>query len=280
MPLLRQKIVLDTQIVSDVCAGAICAADWNAVLGYISTKCRYEISANTLYELLAAIATGDANHFHTNQRRIRVLYQPAGREFLPTVGDFVRSKVFGLPARRPDFRPHKLQRWADVVLAATSKSSLHRGVVLHRAGQSRKTYGFDLQLLAKQIEDGKKSHARRLEELRQGNLSPSTTDTWTRAVLRLMDVPATAANQTKLLTALDAACHYDVSLYGMAKNRNYDFSRHDSDWIDSQQLYYLADSSVRIVTRDANIRFLTMSSTQRDRILSFDDLKILAINSV
>ena len=280
MPLLRQKIVLDTQIVSDVCAGAICAADWNAVLRYISAKCRYAISANTLYELLAAIANGDAAHFHTNQHRIRVLYQPAGREFLPTVGDFVRSKVFGLPARRPDFRPHKLQRWAEILLAATSKSSLQSGVVLHKAGHSRKTYGFDLQLLIKQIEDGKKNHAERLEKLRRGNLSPSTSDTWSSAVLGLIGVPVTDANARKLLTALDAAHRYDISLYEMAKNHNYDFSRHDSDWIDSQQLYYLADYSARIVTCDSNIGFRTMSSTQRARIMSFDELKTLAMNSV
>jgi len=278
LPLLRPKIILDTQIVSYVCEGTVCPADWNAVLRYISKKCRYAISANTLYELLAGIGDGDATHFRAGQRRIRLLYQPARREFLPTVGDFVRSKVFGLSARKPDFQPDRLRLWADVVLAAASKSSLRSGVVLRKAGRSRQTYGFDLQLLLKQIEDGKENHSQRLEGLRQGKLRASTPDSWSKAVLSLIGVPVTDADTRKLLIALDAAHRYDTSLYEMAKNHQYDFSRHDTDWIDSQQLYYLADSSARIVTCDKNIRYRTRNSTQSSRILSFDELTALAMN--
>jgi hypothetical protein len=280
LPLLRPKIVFDTQILSYVYKSTICPADWNAVLRYISKKCRYAISANTLYELLAGIAKGDANHFHENQSRIRLLCQPAGREFLPTVGDFVRAKVFGLSARKLDFQPRKLCLWAEVALAATRKSSLQSGVTLHKAGRSRQTYGFDLQLLLKQIEEGKQSHSQRLEGLRQGKLLASTPGSWSRSVLRLLGVPLTDANAKTILIALNAAHRYDISLYEMAKNHAYDFSRHDADWIDSQQLYYLADSSVRFVTCDANIGLRTMNSTQRDRVLSFDELKVLAMNSI
>jgi len=281
MPLLRPIIILDTQILSNVCAGTICPADWNAVLRYISKKCRYAISVNTLYELLAAAANGDANYFHTHQRRIRLLFQPAGREFLPTVGDFVRSKVFGLSARKPDFQPRKLRLWAEVVLAATSKSSLQGGgVVLQSRRHSTQTYRVDLDLLLKQIEDGKKSHSQRLEGLRQGKLRASTPDSWSRAVLSLIGVSETDAATKKLLVALDAAYRYDVSLYEMAKDHQYDFGKHDSDWIDSQQLYYLADSSVRIVTCDANIRFRIKDSAQWDRVWSFDQLKALAMSTV
>jgi len=279
LTLLRPKIVLDTQILSYVYQGTICPADWNAVLRYISKKCRYAISANTLYELLAGLAKGDANHFGENQSRIRLLYQPAGREFLPTVGDFVRAKVFGLSARKPDFQPRKLCLWADVALAAPSKSSLQNGVVLHKTGRSKRTYRFDLELLLKQIEEGKLSHSQRLEGLRQGKLRASTPASWSRSVLKFIGLPVTDAHAEKIDIALNAAYRYDVSLYEMAKNHAYDFSRHDADWIDSQQLYYLADSSVRIVTCDVNIGVRTKNSAQRNRILSFDELKALAMNS-
>src|SRR6185369_6915530 len=120
--MLRRKIVFDTQIISYVNNGAISLSDWNVVLKYISNKCRYAISFNTLYELLAGIANGDDTHFHTNKNRIKLLYSPPARKFLPLVGDFVRVKVFDLPARRKDFVPERLRLWVRVVLAAKTKS--------------------------------------------------------------------------------------------------------------------------------------------------------------
>ena len=278
LPLLRAKIVFDTQILDYVYRGSICPEDWNAVVKYISKNCRYAISANTLYELLAGIAKGDVNHFSENQSRIRLLCQPARREFLPTVGNFLRSKVFGLPPRKPDFQPKRLGLWTEVVLAAAGKSNLQSGVALHKAGHSSKTYGFDLQLLLNQIEEGKQSHSERLEGLRHGELLPSTDDSWSRSILNFIDLPVTDANARKILAALNAAHLYEISLYEMAKNHQYDFRKHDSDWIDAQQLYYLADPSVWFITCDANIRFRTIDSTQRDRILSFDELKAVAMN--
>jgi hypothetical protein len=275
--MLRTKLMFDTQIISNVNSGSIPADEWRAVLAYMSKKCRYVISVNTFYELLSSIANGDQAHFLTNQNRIRLLYAPAQREFLPLVGDFVRSTVFALPIRKRAFEPSKLKLWADVVLAAKRKSDLKDGkVVLRGLGHARRRYGFDLPLLLKQIAVGKKSHAQRLEKLRLGELAPSTSATWSRAVLNLIGGVAADANAAKVLSALDAAYCYDVSLYEMAANHNYDFGRHDTDWIDSQQLYYLSDPSLCIVTSDANLVFRTRTSNQRDRILTFNQLKARA----
>jgi hypothetical protein len=116
--MLRPKIVFDTQVISNVNSGSIRNDEWETISKYIGRKCRYAVSINTLYELLSSIANGDDAHFRTNQNRIRLLYAPARREFLPLVGDFIRSKIFGLPARRRDFQPEKLRLWVEVVLAA------------------------------------------------------------------------------------------------------------------------------------------------------------------
>lgn len=212
--MLRPKIVFDTQVISNANSGAISAADWNNASRYISRKCRYQISVNTFYELLSSLANGDEDHFPTNQGRIRLPCAPAGREFLPLVGDFVRRKVFGLAPRRPDFRSAQLQLWAEVVLAAKTKGDLQDGrVVLRKAGHSGRSYGVNLQLLLRQIAEGKQSHAQRLEKLRQGELLSSTSTTWSTAVLRLIGVAANDENRAKLLAALDAAHKYDESLY-------------------------------------------------------------------
>lgn len=276
MPFRRPKVVFDTQVISNVCTGAIPRSEWDEVLKYISRRCRYAISAITLYELLAGIANGDVAHFAENQHRIRVLCEPLKREFLPLVGDFVRFRVFRLAPRKLAFQPHKLKLWADVVLTAKTREELVRGrVTLSRPGHAGKSYGFDLPLLAKQIENGKQNHSERLEALRQGKLLASTPDTWTQAVLREIGVPVNPANATRLLGALDAAHEHDLYLYSMARNHTYDFAEHDSDWLDGQQLYYLADPLLKFITCDTKIRIRTRSSSQRDRILSFEDLKSL-----
>ncbi|MEY2412730.1 MAG: hypothetical protein QOD84_1336 [Acidobacteriaceae bacterium] len=206
VPFLRRKIVFDTQIISKVQSGTICSADWSAALKYISTRCKYAISLNTLYELLAALANGSEQYFEANQERIKILYSPRGREILPLVGDFVRSRIFGLSARRREFAPGQLKVWVEVVLAAKSKSDLQNvRVRITRPGHSNKSYGFDLPLLMSQINEGKEHDARRLEQLREGDLLRSTASTWTNATLNLMGIPETARNAEKLLAALDAA---------------------------------------------------------------------------
>jgi len=278
--MLRPKIVFDTQVIANISSQSIATAAWDNVSSYISRKCRYEISVNTFYELLSSLANGDEAHFAANQSRIRLLCSPAGRKFLPLVGDFVRGEVFGLGAKRLDFNPAQLKLWAEVVLAAKSKADLQKGrVVLRKAGHAGRKYGFDLQLLVRQIAEGKQSHAERLEKLRRGDLTASTSVSWSNAVLGLMGVPANDTNRAKLLSALYAAHEYDKSLYEMAKNHNYNFSQHDTDWIDSQQMYYLADPSVLFITCDKNIRFRTKRSSQRLRVLSFNELVTHATES-
>jgi hypothetical protein len=78
------------------------------------------------------------------------------------------------------------------------------------------------------------------------------------------------------LTTLDAAYHYDQFLWELAEKHKYDFASHDSDWIDEQQLFYLADPAILFITSDTKIRLRTSKSKQADRVLSFEELKTLA----
>src|ERR1051326_4822184 len=115
MAFLRKKVVYDTQIVSNAAAGVISPPEWARVARYISANCRYCISLNTLYELLAGVASGDEEHFEENRNRLRFLCPPYRKEFLPLVGDFVRSRVFSKPFRRLDFHPSRLELWPKII---------------------------------------------------------------------------------------------------------------------------------------------------------------------
>jgi len=81
---------------------------------------------------------------------------------------------------------------------------------------------------------------------------------------------------TTLQSALDAAWRYELARYDLAKNQRYDFAKHDSDWLDGQLLYYLADPLIHFVTSDAKIKHRTQDSSQADRILGFGELKEIA----
>ena len=143
-------------------------------------------------------------------------------------------------------------------------------------GDTDKTYGSPLSVFADQIRRGKQADAIRLEKLRQELLNASTQETWSRAVLARIDVPSDPANVMKLQTALDAARRYELARYELAKGQHYDFAKHDSDWLDGQLLYYLADPLIHFITADEKIKHRTKGSSQADRILGFGELKEMA----
>ena len=230
--------------------GVIPAIEWERVSRRVAASYRYFISLNTLYELLAGLAGCDEAHFETNRNRIRTLYPPFKKSFLPLVGDYVRMKIFQLPPRRLDFQPNKFKLWVDVILAAKSRDELAAGKVrLRKAGHSSKEYGFSFPMLQQQIEQGKAVHAVRLEQLRDGSLLRSTPETWATAVRGLIGVDVNDESSSKLLAGLDAAYHFDVSLWNLAKDKNYDFREHDSDWLDSQQFVLFMRSSGRVCNK-------------------------------
>jgi hypothetical protein len=69
---------------------------------------------------------------------------------------------------------------------------------------------------------------------------------------------------------------YELKRYSLAKDTPYDFTKHGSDWLDSQLLYYFADPVIHLVTCDLKIKDRTKDSTQSSRILRFDELLALA----
>src|ERR1700730_11660973 len=273
MALRRPKFVFDTQVISRICDGSIPPAQWNEVRQYMSKHGRYVISAFTLYELIVGIAGGDDVHFRDNQARLRVLCDPPKRKYLPPALDFMRSNLFGLEPQKPDFGPKRLRIWVDVSLKAKTKRKVRCPVPFSRSGNWSKQYGFDLPLLANQIEQGKQHHATELEELRQGKLRIPTPERWTESRLRECGIETSPPNVTILLAGLDAARCYDFFLFDIAKNGRYDFARHDSDWLDIMQLFYLGDPLIHFVTCDGDFKVRTSGSSQAKRILSFEELK-------
>ena len=267
MPFLRKMVFYDTQVVSYALAGRIMPTEWKLVSRYVSARCRYCVSLNTLAELVVGLARGDEAHFSENVNRIKFLCSGANTLFLPLVGEFIRERAFHAKPLRPDYSPARIKLWPRIIIKARDRSELTSGLVsLHEPGRSGVDYGFNLDMLVRQVQDGKNAHVQVLSRLRDGTLLRPTQKQWALGVLCNLRIPITDANVARLSSALDAAYQYDSVLYDLALNNTYDFTKHDSDWLDTQQLYYLADPNVLLVTLDTKLKARTNKSSQNGQV--------------
>jgi hypothetical protein len=227
--------------------------------------------------LIVGLASGDDAHFSENVARIRLLCSAPRAVFLPLVGDFVRTKVFHAAPRRADYSPQQIKFWPRIIMKAKDRTELTQGTVSFKEpGRSGIDFGFNLDKVVQQVQTGKDAHAQALQGLRSKTTLRPTRQQWAVGVLHDLQIQITTLNVASLCSALDAAYEYDNYLYNLAQKNSYDFSKHDSDWLDSQQLYYLADPNVFLVTFDSKLKQRIAGSSQADRILNFEELKVLA----
>lgn len=73
-------------------------------------------------------------------------------------------------------------------------------------------------------------------------------------------------------TRLDAAYQYQKKTFEDARaDTNYNVRKHDTDWVDSQQLSYLCDERMHLLTDDGGIRKKCASSTQSERVRDLEN---------
>src|SRR5437016_11681334 len=94
--MVRPKIFLDTDVCINAASGKIDTAEWRRVQNHIATHYRYCVSFITLKELFIKLARGSAAYFERNKEPLRVLYQPARRQFLPYPSVFALRTVLGI----------------------------------------------------------------------------------------------------------------------------------------------------------------------------------------
>jgi len=159
-----------------------------------------------------------------------------------------------------------LERWFRIVLSANNRDKLFEGHVRLPTDAKRK-YGFDSEMLSRQQKDEQALHRARLESMKTiSSLRISGSD-WIKGWEDSCGTPLTPAHRQQLVERLDAAYRYDIELIRIVGNGGYNFEKHSGDWIDWQQLFYLCDPTVDLLTDDGSIRDRVGISPQRDRIL-------------
>jgi len=266
MPL---KAFFDTQIITMVSDGRIAPSDWERVLRGMESKFEYSLSFTTLIELLDAIAGGDEANFVANRKRILVLTDVPDCEFLSMPADFLRERLFRLPPIRTEFVPSVLQnQWMPIIKAAKSKDELAQTGVPMGSSYG----GIDLALVRNQSKQGKDLWVQELELAKSGKKGMPTRDLYAEFILNFnLRATTTSENIRRVAAGLDAAyCHLEQVHHEGTKS-TYRFDNHPQDWIDNQQLMYLADPKYTFVTLDGRLISKLRKSTQNVRVQNFND---------
>jgi hypothetical protein len=277
----RHKFFLDTSVCSHVALGKrISTADWSKVRNYICQNYEYVMSPITLYELLNGFDKRPDEEFLKDRKVFEVLYPPqCKKRFLRWPSSFVLDTVFGDFRLKKDFEPNDLDLWVRVVLAAPDKVALRtRKVTL--PDYPDQTFGLRLDHFEGGVEKVKKRHIKILQELaadlRAGPPLCSVRNKWAATHLKEWGRQVTNDDCSRLAESLDAAFHHDDVVWGLVnktlRKNPYNVKKDASAVLDRQQLYYLCDPTMLMLTDDFKLVHRVKGSAQQDRLLKFEDL--------
>jgi hypothetical protein len=269
------SVFFDSQIPISVSDGVIPLANWQGVLERLAGRYRYRVSFTTFMEIVNALAGGDDDHFDQNRKRLLLLTDVEGCEFLPMPGQFIRTAVLSLPPERPEFSPERLQGvWVPVIRRAQDKCDLLSGNVVMRSlpGGIDLTCGIDLAMLRKQMEDGKRLWGDELRLAKDGHKEMPPAGLHAAFILRFdVHAPQTPENIQRVSRALDAAYCHLAQIHHQSTKGVYRFDSKLQDWIDNQQLMYLADPDLTFVTADRRLIAKLSKSLDRHRVREFTE---------
>jgi hypothetical protein len=270
--LSKPNFFLDTSVCIDVArAKAISANDWSRTWGQCKAKLRYCISPVTAYELVAGLAESNEAHFIESREAISVLYPTGPKRFLDQLSVFVPNTVFGEARKPADSVDTNFDLWMKAILRSPDKATLQSGRL--RVGLKGRTgFGLDLESIRKSIRDIQAGYARLFHSFRKSGVPDLTPDIWAKMVLKSLGKPFNSPNVTAVLERLDAAYQFDRYLWQFIRNPDYDFSKHRGEIVDAQQLYYLCQSNIYLVTNDARLKRAVSGSPQGRRVLTYQDL--------
>jgi hypothetical protein len=126
---------------------------------------------------------------------------------------------------------------------------------------------------------GKTQYIRRLKALKAQAKKPYDIRTWASRMVYQLRLPLKRENKEIIEKALDAAYHHDKSVRAKSvASRKFNFKKHANSWLDSNQLFYLADPNFIFVTMDKKLIGEVTGSSQAKRVILFQQLLRMAQN--
>lgn len=233
----------------------------------ISKRFSIVVSPLSLMELIDGIRGGTSeDHFRADQKKMAALTgtDPKRRRFLRWPVAFVLQTVLARNHNLPIEQPLALRKIATCVLRAHSKSHLDAGTVRLSVGNG---WGINLDNVQERQDLGKSIHREWLREAKTGKRFPGPEQWALRFGNSFLQAEISSSEALKLAERLSAAREYQKELFvTVSQNPNYDINAHDSDWVDGQQLMYLCDPAMHMLTLDNKLIERVRASPQCNRI--------------
>jgi hypothetical protein len=248
----KRKLMLDTNVASKLSSNT-CEFDSKHVQDKIAEDFRTVVSSQTLIELMnGVIGRKTYAHLQADQRRLRVLVGKGQPDILRFPGDYALRTVLGIESSVPKFNPADFRLWVKTILSASSQHELIDGYVRipNRGGM----FGLDKLAIAKQEREGKSSYRDFLEIAVSRTCAFPPREEWAKRIGVELEVDLDVPQSALLGERLSAAYEYQRNTFETAAaNPNFNVTSHDSDWIDRQQLFYLCEPTLFLLTDDAGV---------------------------
>ncbi|MCE5308171.1 MAG: hypothetical protein LLG20_11080 [Acidobacteriales bacterium] len=245
--------------------------DLDAIRNRINSRFQVVISPQTYLEVFSCVCGGDEAHFEEHRNRLRFLVGRGSPKFLPFPIVFAVAKTLRLRPPSSELGPDDFRKWLRIVLHARDQRALFDGDVQLPDGRSRLRFGFDPSVHLRQHEEGISQHREFMEAIRDNAAPIPPADAWAAATAVTIGHSLDQQQAAALAAGLDAAYQYHRELCGIVANGTYKFEKHRGDWIDWQQLFYLCDPNVYLLTGDGGLQQRIARSPQKSQLLDLRD---------
>jgi hypothetical protein len=269
----RPKLILDTNVPSKLVSKY--QSELEAIIRRLNQDFRVVVSPAVHIETVKGILNGSAAYFESNQQKLRILVGTATIEYLPFSGSFAFQTVLGMNVTASPLRPNEFREHARIFLHAKSLKELVDGDVRVPLKPKRLRAGFDKALHERQLDEGIRLHNELMQRVKKGSASFPPPAVWASSRARNLGLSLEQVQLAQFNYALDAAYEYEKALSLLVANGyNFEDAKSSGDWIDSQNLWYLCDPSIFLLTDDKKMRDRVNRSRQKNQIISLRDFLV------
>lgn len=246
---------------------------WPGIRKHAPRGTAFRASPLTVVELFAKLSRGSDTYFAKNQKPLRFLWSMCSeaKQYLPFPGVFVAKHLKGIQRPHPNFEPRDIRKWVQLAVFVRSRAELQHEDGFTLPGQTGFVrYRMEPAKLEPDFQRAKAHHVSRLERARSSRRPHPDIATW--FAREVHDDDRTPVELQSFAPRFDAAYHLDQSLFELARNDSYDFGKHDTDFMDLQQLFYLCHDDAWFITTDKKLIGRIKASSQRDRVLTIQEL--------
>jgi hypothetical protein len=262
------KLFLDT----NVCEHLLNPPYADRLQGFLTiVRRKYQISVSpeTVIELLRTLQGGDGEHFAFDQRRFRVCVcgDLQRANFMSLPGQFAMKHALGLdvPAKFPG--AHFKQMTKGVLKANNRTELFETGVKIGKYDVT-----FNNAINEEQHEEGMASHRTWMEDIMTGQYQYPPPDRLGIGFATGLGVDIDSATGAKLVDGISAYFAYQKNLFDQANSgTRVNLEKRKGDWVDGQQLIYLSDPDMHLLTGDGKIKDRAKLSEQSKRIRSISE---------